>query len=321
MCSSITVVIPAYNAENSIEKSIQSALDQTVAVDEIIVVDDGSVDRTAKIVETLYDACILVRQENQGSAVARQVGSELSTSDYIAYLDADDWWPKDKIQKCHEIINKEPVDFLIADLQRARPGEEPENCSPRNSTFFPWAKHFWEGCDAHPELENLYRLEKDSGLILLLRGFPVFPSTVLVKRSVVDAVGGWDRRFLRCQDFDFGLRVARNFPLYYHDDVQAVIGLHQGNDAALSYQIKQTTGDIKVLQTHFEEETQDSVYRRQVAEALGRKYRGLGYTYRMQNDNKMALRNYVNAIKWPGARFHTFLRCLWLALPIHKFLK
>jgi len=312
MRPSIAAVIPTYNAEKTVETAILSALSQSEPPEEVIVVDDGSTDGTATVVEKLGDRVRLIHQKNQGSAVARQTGTVASTADYIAYLDSDDWWPENKIARCREIIAKEDVDFMLADLDRARPGDGPEAYWGRNSSFFPWARGYFAGQAVSSGVENLYRLEPEIGLSLLLHSFPVFPSTVLVKRSVIEAVGGWDARFRRCQDFDIGLRIARRFPLHYLDEVQAILGLHKGNDDAHAYIVKQTEGDIRVLSAHIEAESVDSSYHRQVAEALGRKYCGLGYSLRKAGQYKLARQSYAKALGSPGHRMHALIR--WILL-------
>lgn len=310
--SSIAVVIPAFNSAATISNALVSVLTQTEPPEEIIVVDDGSTDATGEIVRGFGSAVRLITQPNQGSAVARQTGTVAATCDYIAYLDADDWWPTDKLSVCRAILAHEEIDFLLADLQRARPGDTPAAYLPRNTTFFPWARQYLDGHRADAGIADLYRLPPDIGLSLLLDGFPVFPSTALIKREVVLSVGGWDARFRRCQDFDLGLRIARRFPLYYLDRVQAILGLHEVNKDARAYVIKQTQGDISVLEAHFAAESLESPYRQEVAKALARKCCSLGYSYRKAGQTKLARRAYYRALQWPGKRLHAL--CRWALL-------
>ena len=96
---SVSTVIPAYNAEAFIHKAIESVLNQTTPVDEIIVVDDGSRDRTRAVVESYGGRVRLISQQNQGPSPARNLGVRSATSDLIAFLDADDAWHPQKIEK------------------------------------------------------------------------------------------------------------------------------------------------------------------------------------------------------------------------------
>lgn len=313
MRASISVVIPAYNSEKTVEAAVLSVLSQTEPPEEVIVVDDGSADKTPFVVKKFGGKVRLLCQANQGSAVARQAGTELATSDYIAYLDADDWWPVGKVARYRKIIANEDIDCMFADLQRAKPGDAPENYLPRNFTFFPWAREYFKGCAVNL-VENLYKLEQANGLSLLLHGFPMYPSTLLVKRSVIEGVGGWDGRFRRCQDFDIVLRIARRFPLHYLDEVTAIIGIHEVNESAYPYVVKQTEGDIKVLSAHLEPEPLGSAYHRQLAEALGRKHCGLGYAHRSVGQYELARKSYRNAIGCKGCRMHALIR--WAIISI-----
>jgi glycosyltransferase involved in cell wall biosynthesis len=310
MRPSITVIIPAFNAETTIGAAISSVLNQTDKPDELIVVDDGSTDKTTDMVCEFGNDVRLIHQENQGAGAARQTGTAAAISDYIAYLDADDWWPETKISKYREIVETEPIDFLLSDFKRAIHGESQNVLLPLNSTFFPRAVQFIKRNSIHSDVQNLYKLESKDGLTLLLNGFPVFPSTVLVKRMVIKEFGGW-RAYRRSQDFDIGLRICRGRPLHYLDEMQAIIGLHAGNDNEYDYVVKQTEGDIKVLTDHFQKETSES-YRRQISRALSRKYCSLGYAHRINGCYSSARLNYAQGLKWKGKKIHAFLRWVYL---------
>jgi len=93
----VSVIVPAYNAENFLGEAIESILAQTYQSYEIIVVDDGSKDRTREIV-SLYPSVIYVYQTNAGTAAARNRGVEVARGEYLSFLDADDLWMPDKLQ-------------------------------------------------------------------------------------------------------------------------------------------------------------------------------------------------------------------------------
>ena len=98
MSMTISVVIPAYNAEKYIGRAIDSVLGQSRVADEVIVVDDGSVDDTAAVVEGYGEKVRLIRQENAGASVARNRGIEAASGEWIAFLDADDEWLVDNLE-------------------------------------------------------------------------------------------------------------------------------------------------------------------------------------------------------------------------------
>lgn len=104
----ISAVIPAYNAEEYISRSIDSVLSQSRPVDEIIVVDDGSTDKTAQIVKSYGERVRYIYQENAGVSAARNTGILAATGDWIAFLDADDEWQSCKIQTQTELLMRNP---------------------------------------------------------------------------------------------------------------------------------------------------------------------------------------------------------------------
>ena len=277
-----TVVIPAYNAASTVCRAIDSVLSQSFPANEIILIDDGSTDDLKAQLKKYPIGISYEKQSHQGSSVARQRGTELATSEYIAYLDADDWWPDDKLESLNDILCQENVDFLFADLNRAITSNSEDTYLPRNTTFFQWATPLWKSKPAESGYSDLYRLEKDKGLGLFLAGYPVYPSTMLISRKAIEQVGGWDPRFRRAQDLDMSLRLARHYPVYFLNKVHATLGIHDGNNNAIDYVIKQTDGDIKVLKAHAEAATKDPNYRAKVLKALSKKYCGLGYTRRLK---------------------------------------
>jgi glycosyltransferase involved in cell wall biosynthesis len=99
----VSVIIVVYNGEKYIDEAIQSALNQTYKDIELIVVDDGSTDGTKDVVEK-YKNVKYIYQENRGQGSSRNVGIENSKGDYLAFLDADDLYASDKIEKQLEIL-------------------------------------------------------------------------------------------------------------------------------------------------------------------------------------------------------------------------
>lgn len=94
----ISAIIPAYNSEKYIIRTIESVLRQTRPADEIIVVDDGSTDDTAEAVQTFGDKVILIQQQNAGASAARNTGIKAAKGNWIAFLDADDEWVQNKLE-------------------------------------------------------------------------------------------------------------------------------------------------------------------------------------------------------------------------------
>ena len=116
----VSALITAYNRTTSIERAIESALHQTLAVDEIVVVDDGSTDGTAELVESVYGSRVrLVRQENRGISGARRRAVEEARGQWVAFLDSDDKWPADRNRELLEAAERVPADvaWIFGDLK------------------------------------------------------------------------------------------------------------------------------------------------------------------------------------------------------------
>lgn len=112
---SFSVVIPAYNAGPTIARTLDSVLAQTWPAHEIIVVDDGSSDNTRQVVATYGDQIIYLQQSNAGPSTARNRGVEVATGEWIAFLDADDWYYPKRLRAHAEMIANDPsLDFLVA---------------------------------------------------------------------------------------------------------------------------------------------------------------------------------------------------------------
>lgn len=110
----ITAVIPAYNAEQTIRRSLDSVAAQTEAVDEIIVVDDGSTDTTGRIIQSEYPQVRYIRQANAGPSTARNRGIQEASCEWIAFLDADDEWLPEKTSRQKEVLGQHPELVWIA---------------------------------------------------------------------------------------------------------------------------------------------------------------------------------------------------------------
>ena len=111
-----SVIIPAYNAEAFIARAIDSVLAQTWPAHEILVVDDGSADSTARIVAGYGEGVRYLRQENAGVSAARNAGARAATGDWLAFLDADDWYYPDRLKWHAEwIAEDDGLDFLTGD--------------------------------------------------------------------------------------------------------------------------------------------------------------------------------------------------------------
>lgn len=132
----ISVVIPAYNAAATIGQAIDSILTQTYPAHEVIVVDDGSGDGTGDAVGAYGDRVIYVRQDNAGPSAARNRGVEVASGEWIAFLDADDWYMPDRLRIHAEMIRDQPrLDFLVGSFDYVTPEGQLINPSIAGTDF------------------------------------------------------------------------------------------------------------------------------------------------------------------------------------------
>jgi len=120
-----SVVIPAHNAEAFVARAIDSVLAQTWSAHEVLVVDDGSNDDTASIIKSYGDRVCYLHQRNAGVSSARNAGALAATGDWLAFLDADDWYYPDRL-RCHAewIQCDKELDFLTGDYDYLGPSGE-----------------------------------------------------------------------------------------------------------------------------------------------------------------------------------------------------
>jgi glycosyltransferase involved in cell wall biosynthesis len=106
--SSVTVIIPAYNSENSLGQAVESVLSQNCESTEIIVVNDGSTDQTAEVTRSYKERIVYLEQSNAGQGAARNAGLKVATGEFIAFLDADDYWLPGFLECCTRFLVEHP---------------------------------------------------------------------------------------------------------------------------------------------------------------------------------------------------------------------
>ncbi len=109
----VTVIIPAYRASRTIRRAVDSLLSQTRPPDEVLVIDDGSPEDLSIPLESYGERVTLVRQANGGAASARNTGIEKARGDWLAFLDADDFWEPEKLERQLQVLDVHPQIRLI----------------------------------------------------------------------------------------------------------------------------------------------------------------------------------------------------------------
>jgi glycosyltransferase involved in cell wall biosynthesis len=143
----VSVIIPVFNAEKTLKKSIESVINQTYTNLEIILVDDGSTDSSSKICNEYLESdnrVVVIHQQNSGVSKARNAGIKAASGDYVVFLDSDDEYSVELIKDNIEIIDKNEADILIYNFIYYVDGKPVENGYSLNEIFFGDDKEFFE---------------------------------------------------------------------------------------------------------------------------------------------------------------------------------
>ncbi len=184
--ATISVVIPAYNAELTILPTIESLQQQTFSDFEVIIINDGSTDRTLELLQNFEDPRLKIfSYENGGLSVARNRGLAQATGEFIAFLDADDLWTPDKLE------------LQLAALQK----------HPEAGLVYSWTYYLDEQTKTTYTGISLF-FEGNVQANLLVNNFIASGSNPLIRRQVTESVGEFDTACAGCADWDYWLRIS-----------------------------------------------------------------------------------------------------------------
>jgi glycosyltransferase involved in cell wall biosynthesis len=203
----VSVIIPVYNGEKYLDRAIDSVLEQTYANYEIIAIDDGSTDRTSKILETYSSKIRYCYRDNQGVAATRNYGIEIAEGELIAFLDADDFFFPDKLAKQVDCFQENPDLGMVI-------------CG-------------WQLVDAAGNKISdveLWRYSPQLDLATAVLYKPARPSATMLRRDWCRQVNGFDISLARAEDLDFLLRLlSQNCPALWLREVQVGYRQHFGS--------------------------------------------------------------------------------------------
>ncbi|KKG09440.1 glycosyltransferase family 2 protein [Methanosarcina sp. 2.H.A.1B.4] len=209
----ISVVIPLYNKEPYIDRAINSVLNQTFQEFEVIIVDDGSTDKSAGVVKSFLDCRVrLIQQENAGVSAARNKGIEEAKSDIIAFLDADDEWMPTFLETIINLRQKYPKAGIYATAY---------SWFDSNKVITP--KHHgipsasWEGI-----IENYFS-------IVSKRSLPVSASSVAIPKKILFEIGMFQPGLWKGEDQDVWGKIALKYHIAYSSTVGSIYYLDATN--------------------------------------------------------------------------------------------
>lgn len=192
----ISVIIPTYNCEKYIGEAIDSVLHQTCLDYEVIVIDDGSTDATRSIIESRYQTVRYFYVENKGVASARNYGIAKAKGNLIAFLDADDIWLPEKLEKQKELFDRNQALGMVF---------------TENSFFY---EH---GIIANKLNKRESLMRGDIVRNIFLHSY-VVTSTVMVRRSIFDVVGLFDEELLVAEDDNMWMRIGIEYGIALLDE-------------------------------------------------------------------------------------------------------
>ena len=189
----VSVIIPTYNRKNLLKRALHSASSQTFVPQEIIVVDDGSSDGTKDWVLERFPYVRYIYQDNSGVSSARNAGIKEAKGSWIAFLDSDDEWMPDKLEKQETAINDSKEAWLC----------HTNEVWVRNSV----------------RVNQMKKHQKYGGYVFenCLDICRISPSSVLIKKEVFEMVGLFDESLKVCEDYDLWLRITSVLPIIFLD--------------------------------------------------------------------------------------------------------
>lgn len=228
--STISVVIPYYKSEKYIGDTVQSVVDQSITVLEILIIDDECTDHSKTTLKEIEQAYGLVKiiwlERNGGAANARNIGVAHSAGEYIAFLDADDKWTPDKLKKQMDLLADYP------EFAGCHTGTAVFNEDRIMGTY----------CNK-PERLTTSDLAKSSH---------VCPPSLVLKREVFDQLKGFNTSFSTSEDYEFSIRLVKNgYQLGFVPEPLTMVR-REGHASLSSNGMRVLKNHLRILFTHLD---------------------------------------------------------------------
>lgn len=269
----ISIIIPSFNRSRTLEKTVYSALRQDYQKIELIIIDDGSTDGTAQLLEQLKNEDARIRyfshSRNLGAQAARNTGILNSHGEWIAFLDSDDIWQQNSLSLRINLARQKATPIVHSDGNVLRvEGDRPKLIGVR-------------------PLSGM--VHKD----LLKAPGPLYP-TILARKSAFVRIGGLDTSILAYQEWDTSLRLAKYYPFGFVEEPTFTYNCC-GNDTISSNLKRDADGYRQIVRKHFKD-----ILKNLGPKAIARHYLFIGRRYKMAN-HKFASVCYklLSLIWWP----------------------
>lgn len=269
----VSVIIPCFNYESFVAGAVESALRQTLPPLEVIVVDDGSTDETVGRLRGFGSQIHLIRQSNNGVAAARNAGAAAASGKFLAFLDADDTWHPEKLERQMERFRE------ASDVGLVYCGMEVADHAGR------WVKDLLiggEGWIAEAMLLSRHHRVIGAG------------STAVVRRDAFDAIDGFDETMSATEDVDFCFRLARRFRVSFVREPLVRYRLHGSN---LHGNVEAIERNMRRLYTQAFQEADEGL-RRLKRSCYGNMHLVLADAYLRAGRNAQFVHHAISALLW-----------------------
>ncbi len=314
----ISIIIPAFNAENSIPQAIESVLTQTYQDFEILIIDDGSQDETHSVVaKYLKDQRIkYLYQTNQGAAAARNKGTNLARGRYIGFLDSDDVLLPTSIEERLFFLKKfRNVGMVFTDILRIRNKDDSPEIHLKENGFLEAFSN------AIVYRNDFYYIFDSSFFDAAIKTHPYIKTpTVLLRSEVLKTVGSFNSSLKAAEDIDLWLRIARHYHIGYIDKPLSVWNNYLSNLTSNHiFLLKETLNYYCSLYKDKKIEMKKET-RKALKKKIGKINFTLGYNYLTKLQFSKARNHFIKSFLSSPFKL-TNIKCLLLShLPIQTYL-
>ncbi|MCK5851988.1 glycosyltransferase family 2 protein [bacterium] len=275
----ISIILPLYNGEEFIEKTLLSIGQQSYYDAELIVVDDGSSDNSCDIINHVISTSSypvlknlkIINKENGGVASARNAGIKEAQGKWIAFIDQDDIWFPKKLERQIDVLRESNAKWSYSSFVR----------------FYSNGKEVLKQNGSKNRMETLRLLV--SGKLFIP------PSTVLVEKSICVTEGGFDSNFIPSDEWDFFLTLAEKYKPAYCHEILVKFRSHPSSTAKKQKR-KIFEAQLRVIEKHFSIALENGI-EREIKKRVANVLWHLGKEYELEGNKKNARKFYVKAIK------------------------
>ncbi len=208
----VSVIIPTYNRAEYVTRAIESVLGQTYLDHEIIVIDDGSTDNTKQALEPYFDKITYISQANAGPSAARNKGIEAAKGRWLAFLDSDDTWRPNKLERQLAECTGLNADLSFHDMTCSF--SQPEMIIPS------WNEFINNERNMRPFITGILH---DAYTHMMMSGHVFLTPTFIVKREVINNVGRYNNDLRTSEDLELYFKLAARYPVAYVAEVLATV--------------------------------------------------------------------------------------------------